>query len=165
MSEQKKRIAIVPGSFDPFTNGHLDIVREAAEIFDKVYVCCSVNSKKQRKYPMDKMRDAIEACLWREGIKNATATTSHVLTAYQASLFDAQYLIRGLRNTSDYLYEEEIAKFNRMINPDLQTIYIRSINEQISSSAIRELAHFGIPVSKYVPEEVEELMKRCVWDE
>ena len=157
--------ALYAGSFDPFTNGHLDIVKEASKIFDKLYVCCFVNSKKQRNYPMDRMRDAIEKCLWREGIKNAVATTSHVLTAHQARLYNAQYLIRGLRNTSDYMYEEEIAKFNRMINPDLQTIYIRSINDQISSSAIRELTHFGISVSKYVPEEVEELMKRCIWDE
>lgn len=153
-------VALYAGSFDPFTNGHLDVVKEAAKIFDKVYVCCFVNNKKQRSYPMDKMRDSIEACLYREGVHNANAITSNMLTAECARLIGAQYIIRGLRNTSDYLYEEEIAKFNNMLNPELRTIYIRALNDSISSSAVKELLFVGKDIQNYVPIEVAEIIKR-----
>lgn len=151
--------AIYAGSFDPFTNGHLDIVREATRIFDFVIVVCAVNSKKTPRFDRSEMCCAITECLRRHEIFNARVIVSDQLISDIAAKHDAEYLIRGLRNTMDFMYEEEIAKFNHKINPALRTIYIRAVDETLSSSAVKELLDYGRDVSELVPKEVLVAMK------
>lgn len=150
-----EKIAVYAGSFDPFTNGHLSIVKEAAELFDKVHVVIARNANKKRFSNADTMRDAVATCLSQEGLKNCCVTilTDELVADYCKSV-KAKYLIRGLRNTSDYMYEENIAKINYEINPDLKTVYFRATNEVVSSSMVRELFGYGKDVSKYLPEPV-----------
>lgn len=146
--------AIYAGSFDPFTNGHLGIVKEAAYIFDHVTVVCAVNPKKTRRFNRAEMRKAMKACLWNNKIYNANVIVSDELVSDIAIQYSAKYLIRGLRNTMDFMYEEEIAKFNSRINNKLRTIYIRAIDETLSSSAVKELLDRGKDVSGLIPEEI-----------
>lgn len=148
--------ALYAGSFDPFTNGHLSIVEKASELFDEVVVGIAINSNKKRSTDIWLMPDAI-----RESVKhldNVIVITISGLIADYCKKKDITYLVRGLRNTSDYLYEENIAKINNEINPDLKTIYFRADNDVISSSMIRELNAYGKDVSKFVPEEVNKLL-------
>jgi pantetheine-phosphate adenylyltransferase len=150
------RKALYAGSFDPFTNGHLSIVEKASELFDEVVIGIADNSNKKRNIDIWDMHDAI-----RESVKhldNVIVITISGLIADYCKKKDITYLVRGLRNTSDYLYEENIAKINNEINPDLKTIYFRADNDVISSSMIRELNAYGKDVSKFVPEEVNKLL-------
>lgn len=151
--------AIYAGSFDPFTNGHLDIVLEATHIFEHVIIVCAVNSKKVPHFKRDEMCGAISECLCRHGIYNADVVVSDKLISDIAQEYNAEYLIRGLRNTMDFMYEEEIAKFNNRINPALRTVYIRAFDETLSSSTVRELLNFGKDVSGLVPKEILAIIK------
>lgn len=151
------RIAIYAGSFDPFTNGHLSIVKKAAELFDKVYVVVANNTNKIRSTDANMMIVALMDCFQREHLDNCVPLMHSGLIAELCYDCNAKYLIRGLRNTSDYMYEENIAKINQEINPDLQTIYFRADNDVISSSMVRELHAHGRDVSKYLPIEVAKI--------
>lgn len=147
-------VALYAGSFDPFTNGHLNIVREASKVFDRVFVCLAVNSEKKRTFSECVMASAISACLKRENLDNCMVISNDGLIADFCKSKNIQYLVRGLRNTTDYLYEENIAKFNYELNPELRTIYFRAETGIISSSMIRELLKYNKEVEKYLPKEV-----------
>lgn len=144
--EQK---AIFAGSFDPFTNGHLSIVKQACSIFDTVYLCIANNTGKSRRYPLDSMKNAIQETV--KGIHNCEIVTCDYMVADLCKELNVQFLIRGLRNTSDYLYEENITKINHEINPDLKVVYLRGDDDFISSSMVREFLKFGKQVNMYVP--------------
>ena len=152
------RVAIYPGSFDPFTNGHLDIVKKAAGLFDKVYVIIGVNAKKKRTYSGAQMQFAIETALADAGIENCTVCAYDGLVAEFAKENGAGYMIRGLRNNLDYNYEENIAEVNKLINPGLEYVYFRAENVAVSSSMVRELSSYGKDVSPFVPAAVHALM-------
>lgn len=152
----KIRKALYAGSFDPFTNGHLSIVEQSAKLFDEVIVGIADNSNKSRNTDIWIMHDAIKDSL--KHLDNVIVITISGLVADYCKKKNIGYLVRGLRNTSDYLYEENIAKINSEINPDLKTIYFRADNDVISSSMIRELSRFGKDVSKFVPEEVNSIL-------
>lgn len=149
-----KRTALFAGSFDPFTNGHLSIVKEASMMFDEVFVCIAYNPNKKRSTDAIAMKDAIELIIYHENLKNVCVVIHDGLVADFCKAFDIGYLIRGLRNTDDYLYEENIAKINFEINPELKTIYYRAKNDVISSSMVKELYKYGKDISKYVPKDV-----------
>lgn len=147
-----KRKALYAGSFDPFTNGHLSIAEKGAELFDEVIIGIAENSNKKRTTDIHEMADAI-----REQFRyydNVSVAIIDGLVANYCAKNDICYLIRGLRNTSDYLYEENIAKINAEINPNLRTIYFRADNDVISSSMIRELNAYGMKVDKFIPEKI-----------
>ena len=146
--------AIYPGSFDPFTNGHLDIVRKAAAIFDEVYIVIGINSQKKRTFDSDRMIAAIEGVLREEGIRNAFVTSYEGLVAAYAKTQGLTYMIRGLRNNMDYNYEENIAEVNKLINPDMEYVYFRADNVAVSSSMVKELHMYGQDVSAYLPNSV-----------
>lgn len=156
-----KTSAIYPGSFDPFTNGHLDVVKKSAKLFDRVVVAIGVNSGKKRNYDTDAMKEAIEQTLRDNGIFNCEVCYYSGLVAEYAKEHDIDYMIRGLRNTTDYNYEENIAEVNKLINPELEYVYFRAENVGISSSMVRELLSYGKDVSRYVPEAVlKQLIKK-----
>ena len=151
--------AIYPGSFDPFTNGHLDIVKKAAAIFDEVYIVIGINSQKKRTFDSDKMIAAIEAAVKEVGINNARVTAHEGLVAAYAKTHGIKYMIRGLRNNMDYNYEENIAEVNKLINPDMEYVYFRAENVAVSSSMVKELHMYNQDVSPYLPKSVFEILE------
>lgn len=154
------KVAMYPGSFDPFTNGHLDIVRKASELFDEVYVVIGVNSTKKRSFPAESMKLAIEQSLQENGITNCIVCTYDGLTAEFSKVNGVHYMIRGLRNNMDYNYEENIAEVNKLIDPNLEYIYFRAENVAVSSSMVKELYLYHQDISKYVPGPVLQMMKQ-----
>jgi len=155
----KMRTAIYAGSFDPFTNGHYDIFKQANELFDKVYLVFSDNPSKKRNYDIKLMMCAVEFYLQDQYIEGYKILPSDKLISDLARELNATYLIRGLRNPNDYIYEENIAKINKELNPDLNTIYFRTDNEIISSTMVKELFKYGKDISKYVNHYILEVMK------
>jgi pantetheine-phosphate adenylyltransferase len=148
------RKALYPGSFDPFTNGHLDIVKKAAELFEEVYIVIGVNAMKKRSFDADGMKSAIEATLQDCGISNCKVCVHEGLIAEFSMQTGVHYMIRGLRNNMDYNYEENIAEVNKLINPDMEYVYFRAENVAVSSSMVKELYTYGRDISKYVPKKV-----------
>lgn len=142
--------AIYAGSFDPFTNGHLHIAKESCELFDFVYIVLAINPNKKRQYSIELMKVAIEDTLKELEIINFEVIITDRLISDIAFELECSYLIRGLRNPNDFAYEENIAKINAELNPDLKTIYLRADNEIISSSFVRELLKYDKDISKYV---------------
>ncbi len=145
------RIAVFPGSFDPFTKGHEDVVRRALEVFDKVIVGIGYNPKKERYFPLDVMQARIEATFKDEPRVEVLAYDN--LTAEFASAQGANFLLRGLRNTTDFEYENSIAQANRSVYPDLETVFLITSPAlaYISSSIVRELHRFGRNVDAFLP--------------
>lgn len=152
------RKAIYPGSFDPFTNGHLDIVKKAAALFDEVYVVIGVNARKRRSFPEGRMEDAIRKTMDQLGLQNVFVTVHDGLVAEFAKTNGIKYMIRGLRNNMDYNYEENMAEVNKLIAPELEYIYFRAENVALSSSMVKELHGYGVDVSAYVPEAVYDIL-------
>lgn len=152
------KIGFYAGSFDPFTNGHLNVVRKSANFFDLVIVGIGVNSEKSRRTDMTKMKKAIEKVLKKEKIENAKVVIYEGLTTDVALENNSNFLIRGIRDNTDYGYEEVIASINEEIS-GLDTIYIRAGELGfISSSMVIELVKNKKDVSKYVPKEVLEVL-------
>lgn len=152
--------AIYAGSFDPFTNGHLHVLKQAAKVFDKVFVAIAVNSAKSRRTDKDDMKAVIERILIREKIMNVEVLVFNGLTVDLAKEKKAEFLVRGLRNGTDYEYEETLAIVNSKV-ANVETIYFRAgKTSHISSSIVMELFRYGKDISKWVPGEVLELLKR-----
>jgi pantetheine-phosphate adenylyltransferase len=146
-----KRIALFPGSFDPFTNGHLDVVLRGASLFDEVIIAIGNNSSKQRYIPVDRMIDVI-AELFKEK-PNIKVQAYKGLTAEFARTEGAKFLLRGLRNTTDFEYENTIAQANHHVNRELETVFLITSPPlaAISSSIIREIHRFGGNVDDFIP--------------
>ena len=145
------RIALFPGSFDPFTNGHLDVVRRGAELFDRVVVAIGTNSSKQRFLPIEQMQGLI-ADLFRDEPRVSVATFKG-LTAEFARETGARYLLRGLRNTLDFEYEKPIAYGNEHLNAGLETVFLLTspLLGAVSSTIIRDIHRFGGDVAAFLP--------------
>lgn len=158
------KTAVYPGSFDPFTNGHLDMVKKAARIFDKVYVLIGVNVKKKRSYSSEKMKAAIEETLAENNLVNCEVCICKGLIAQYTKINKIGYMIRGLRNNMDYNYEENIAEVNKLMDPKLEYIYFRADNVAVSSSMVKELTDFGQDVSRYVPRAVLKIIENDAAD-
>ena len=153
------RRALYAGSFDPYTNGHHDIVRKAAALFDEVVVLLGVNVLKQRVFDAEAMRGAIEETLAADGLGNVRAVIHDGLVADYCAAHDIHYYVRGLRSHTDYNYEEGNARVNQLLNPQLETLYMRADDAVLSSSMVRELLTFGRSVDAYVPAPVARLLK------
>ncbi|MDW3193097.1 MAG: pantetheine-phosphate adenylyltransferase [Cytophagales bacterium] len=150
------KVAIFPGSFDPFTKGHEDIVRRTLKLFDKVIVAIGFNSKKHNRYfDVDEMVAYIEGAFANEPVE---VIVYDELTARIAERYNAQCLVRGLRNTTDFEYENSIAQINKYLNLNLETIFLITSPElaPISSSIIREVHKYGGDVSPFLPYKLKE---------
>ena len=154
-----KKTAIYPGSFDPFTNGHLDIVKKAALLFDHVYIVIGVNSEKKRTFDAREMMLAIGKTLQDLQLDNCSVCIHEGLVAEFARVNDIRYMIRGLRNNMDYNYEENIAVVNKLINPQMESIFFRAENVALSSSMVKELRSYNLDISEYVPKSVLDLIR------
>ena len=150
--------AIYAGSFDPFTIGHLHVLKQASSVFDKVYVAIAVNSSKKRRVDKDAMKAAIDKVIVNNGLDNAETVIFDGLTVDLAKEKDAKFLVRGLRNGTDYAYEENLAIVNSKI-AGIDTIYFRAgETAHISSSAVMELHSYDKDISKWVPPEILEVL-------
>ena len=152
MSE--KKIALFPGSFDPFTKGHEDIVKRAISIFDEIIIAIGHNSAKKHYFDVDYMVGRIESAFSEDD--RISVITYNELTADLAKKTGANYLIRGLRNTTDFEYENSISQVNRYINANLETVFLITSPEwaHISSTIIREVHKYGGDVSPFLPFEL-----------
>ena len=147
-----KRIALFPGSFDPFTNGHEDIVRRGLKVFDEIVIAIGYNSQKSSRYfPIEMMADRISQ-VFKDDDRIKVLTYSE-LTAEYARKHGAKYLLRGLRNTTDFEYENSVAQVNRHLNADLESVFLITSPQfaSISSSIIREVHRYGGDVSGLIP--------------
>ncbi len=152
------KTAVYVGSFDPFTNGHLEIVTKASEIFDKVVIGMGINPNKKRAYDSSKMKQAIETTLKENNLNNVEVEIYDTLSVDLAKKHNAKYFVRGLRNAEDYAYEENLAKLN-ITYAGIDTIYLRPTKyELISSSIVKVWLQFGKDVSECVPSAVLELI-------
>ena len=152
------RTALYAGSFDPYTNGHRAIVRKAAALFDEVVVMIAVNIAKTRAFDAARMAAAIEQSAREDGLSNVRVVVYGGLVADYCAENDIRWYVRGLRNNMDYNYEENLAQVNRLINPSLESIYLRSDDPALSSSMVRELLAFHRPVDAFVPAPVAALL-------
>ncbi|AVX20945.1 MAG: pantetheine-phosphate adenylyltransferase [Bacillota bacterium] len=149
------KIAVYPGSFDPITNGHLDIIERAADVFDQVIVAVSVNSAKK---PLFSMEERVE--LLREVLRpypNVRVDSFTGLTVDYVVSQKARVIIRGLRAISDFENELQMAVTNRKLKPSVETFFMMARAEYsfISSSLIKEIANYGGCIKGFVPEVVE----------
>ncbi|SIN69777.1 pantetheine-phosphate adenylyltransferase [Algoriphagus halophilus] len=147
-----KKVAIFPGSFDPFTMGHHDIVIRSLKLFDEVIIGIGYNSTKQNRYfDIDVMVSKIEDVY--KGIDSVKVIVYNELTSTLAKKHHASYLVRGLRNTTDFEYENTISQMNRYLNEDLETVFLITSPPfaAISSTVIREVHRYGGDISEFLP--------------
>lgn len=149
-----KKIALFPGSFDPFTKGHQDIVRRALKLFDEVVVAIGYNSAKSRYFEVDDMVEKIKSAF--EANEKVSVMVYNELTADLAQKTGASFLVRGLRNTTDFEYENSISQVNRYLNDKLETVFLITSPEfaHISSTIIREVHKYDGDISPFVPYKV-----------
>ena len=149
-----KRTALFPGSFDPFTAGHLNILKRALTMFDEVVVAVGINIDKRGFFDTDKKVDIIkQATAGLEGVKVISYTNLTVDTCHELGI---NHIVRGVRNMIDFETERSIADANRRIAPDIETIIIPTAQEyaHISSTAVRDILKHGGDTSLFVPEGV-----------
>ena len=146
--------AIYPGSFDPITLGHLNIIRRASKIFDKVVVCVMVNSSKNPMFTRDERMELIERVVKR--FPNVEVDTSSILLAEYAKRYEGAVLVKGLRAVSDFESEFQMAMINKKLNPELETVFLTSSEKYtyISSSVVKEMAKYGADLTELVPTEI-----------
>lgn len=155
----RKNIAIYPGTFNPVTTGHLDIIERGAKLFEKVYVCVAENPNKQPMFDLDER----VALIKEAGVPdNVEVIGFRSLLVHLCRELDAQVIIRGLRMVSDFEYEFQLASMNRQLAPDIETIFLTPAEDKsyISSTIVREVARLGGDVSKLVPKNVERALHK-----
>ena len=152
------KIAIYPGSFDPITNGHIDILKRALKIFDKVIVLIAVNPNKKSRFTPEMRKTMIEEAIDDPRVE---VDTYEGLTVEYAKAHKAQHLIRGLRAITDFEYEFQLATANDYVDSSIDTVFLMSKNDKsfINSSMIMELHEKGIDVSDLVPQSVYKRLK------
>lgn len=159
-----KKIAVYPGTFDPITLGHIDVIEISSKMFDKVIVAISTNINKTPMFKEVDRQKMIEKSMKEFGFKNIEVVIHYGLTANLANSIRALTIIRGLRLTTDYESELDISFNNRILNSDISTIFIAPKQEHIHirSSTVRELINFSKDIDylrKYVPESVIKKIK------
>ena len=150
-----KKIALFPGTFDPFTLGHHDIVIRGLKIFDEICVAIGNNPKKNRFFEVDFMKKKI-IDLYSQN-SNISVVSYNKLSAEVAKENKANYILRGLRNTTDFEFENSISQINRDLNKSLETVFlITSPNlAPISSTIIRDVINYGGDINKYLPYKID----------
>jgi pantetheine-phosphate adenylyltransferase len=155
----KKVIAIYPGSFDPPTNGHLDLIERGSNIFDELVVAILRNADKTPLFSVGERRRMLEDLT--SHFKNVRVDVFDGLTVEYATRVEASAVLRGIRALSDYEYELQMAMMNRKLRPDLETVFMMPAEQYsyLSSRLVREVARLGGAISGLVPEMVEQRLK------
>ena len=153
------KIAIYPGSFDPITNGHMDVLNRAVAIFDKVIVLVAINPDKKGRFTIEERVDMIKEAT--KQYKNVEVDSYNGLTVRYAKEHGATHLIRGLRAVTDFEYEYQLASANALADADIDMVFFMSRGEtsNLTSSTIVQLAKNGVDVSRLVPEAVNKKLK------
>lgn len=146
--------AVYPGSFDPLSNGHLDIIKRASKLFDEVHVLISYNMFKKTSFSVEERIQMIKDST--KGINNLVISSYDGLVVQYCKDNQIGVIIRGMRNYSDYEAEFSLFQYNRDILPGIETILLMPTtkNQMVSSSAIKELVTFGVNIDKYVPKQI-----------
>ena len=154
------KTAIYPGSFDPVTNGHMDIIQRASTMFDKLIVVVLINPLKNYSFSIPERVELLSKVT--EGIKNIEIDSYDGLLADYFKQHNVDVIVKGLRATSDFEYEFQMAHTNKDLNPRAETVFIpASLNTTfISSSMVKQVAMFGGDLSKYVPSAIHEEISR-----
>ena len=151
-----KRIAIVPGSFDPITYGHVDVIRRASELYDEVVVAVMINHAKAYLFTMEQ-RERL-ARIATASMERVRVLSSDGMLWKLAEDLGACAIVKGYRNETDYAYEMEMADYNRAHNPNAETVLLRADEKlsEVSSTVVREALKNGMDLSEYLPEKVAE---------
>lgn len=148
------KIAVFPGTFDPFTNGHYDIVLKGLRLFDQIVIAIGMNARKKNMFPDEKRKEWIENVF--EGDERIRVELYQGLTTEYCREVNAQYILRGLRTASDFEYERQIALVNESLNDDVVSVFVMSDQKNgiISSTIVRDLIIHKGAYKQYLPEEV-----------
>ena len=148
------KIGVYPGSFDPFTVGHLDVLKSAVGLFDLVYVAVLNNSAKSPVFDVEERIRMIDRVIETEGFRNVRSGSFDGLLVEYAEKVDARYIIRGLRAITDFEYEFQIDAVNRHLKPEIRTVYFMAspAHSFLSSSNVREIGELGGSVEGLVPQ-------------
>ena len=158
------KIAIYPGSFDPVTSGHLNIIQRAARIFDKVIVCVMVNSGKNPMFTREERVDLIRRVT--QDLPNVEVDSSRDLLAEYARQKGSCVIVKGLRAGSDFENEFSMAIINHKINPGLDTMFLTAEHQYmyLSSSTVKELANYDVDLSEFLPQQIIPVFKQRIAD-
>ncbi|EOY2823323.1 pantetheine-phosphate adenylyltransferase [Listeria monocytogenes] len=153
------KIAVIPGTFDPITNGHLDIIERAAKIFDVLYVSVLNNSSKKPLFAIEERMEMIRQVTAH--LPNVQVESASGLTVDYAATRGATAIVRGLRAVSDFEYEMQIASMNRTLNADIETFFVMTNTKYsfLSSSMVKEVAQYQGDISELVPEIVNKAVQ------
>lgn len=154
--------ALIPGSFDPITLGHLNIIRRASQIFDHVVVCVMKNSAKNYLFSIDERVELARRVVDRLG--NVEVATTNMLLAEYAKQYEGAVIVKGLRAVSDFDYEFQLALVNKKMNPDLDTLFLTSSEKYtfLSSTVVKEMAAYGADLSEFAPSEIIDDIKERI---
>lgn len=152
--------ALYPGTFDPITNGHLDIIRRGAQLFESVDVVVAVNTRKTSLFTIEERLDMVRACT--RDLPGVTVLSHAGLMVECLRERKAQVLLRGLRAVSDFEHEFQMALMNKKLDPACETMYLMPSEQYtyLASSLVRELAALGADISEFVPPEIETILRR-----
>ncbi|PZF89412.1 pantetheine-phosphate adenylyltransferase [Listeria ivanovii] len=155
----EKKIAVIPGTFDPITNGHLDIIERAAKIFDVLYVSVLNNSSKKPLFNVEERMEMIKQVTAH--LPNIQVESASGLTVDYAAKRGATAIVRGLRAVSDFEYEMQIASMNRTLNATIETFFVMTNTKYsfLSSSMVKEVAQYQGDISELVPEVVNQAIQ------
>ena len=158
------KVAIYPGSFDPITSGHLNIIRRAANIFDKLIVCVMVNGTKSPLFSQEERVQMIRDVV--SDISNVEVDASCDLLAEYARQKGSCVIVQGLRAGSDFENEFSMAIINHKINPNLDTMFLTAEHQYmyLSSSTVKELANYDVDLSEFLPEKIIPVFKQRIAD-
>jgi len=156
----KKITAVYPGTFDPVTNGHLDIIERASDLFNEVIVSIAVNQNKKPLFSTDERKDMLVKVTGH--LKNVKVDSFEGLLVSYADKLKANVMIRGLRAVSDFEYEFQMSLTNKKLNPEINTVFLMP-NEKytyLNSSLVRELASYDANVKEFIPDYVLQMLKK-----
>jgi len=160
--EERRNRALYPGSFDPITYGHIDIIKRAQRIFPELIIGVVANPRKQTLFTLEERRELTERALREEGIHDVRVITYDGLLIECAKELGVHAIIRGLRANSDFEYEFQMALTNRDLDSNIESIFLMTSGEYVflSSSIVKEISRYGGDVSRFVPRVVEEALRR-----
>ncbi len=152
-----KTTALYPGTFDPITNGHIDVIHRATRLFDQVIVSVLTNPSKTPLFSTDERVELIREALHSHGMDSVTVESFHGLLVDYARMKKASAIVRGLRAISDFEFEFQMALVNRKLNKELITVFLMPHEKYtyLNSTIVKEVARFGGDVSQFVPENVQ----------
>jgi pantetheine-phosphate adenylyltransferase len=156
------KIAIYPGSFDPITIGHLDIIDRALNIFDQLYVVVSINPSKEGFFTVEERLDMLKEVL--KDRPHIVVTTNDKLTVQKANELGATHIVRGLRALTDFEYEFQLTHANRVLDAGIDTVFFMTeqAHSFLSSSSVKEIATFGGDISQFLPDYVSKKLKEKI---